>query len=402
MSRRALRPLFAGTPPIRVEKAAAMVAPEGWATDVLLVPPARRSESWDWGEAIDGREPTTREWRLSRLRWELSRVRRAPDFDALHPQYGELERVLAGGDHAIVHWKNLDGALTAADITHRHGAAFVLDLHENHPYNIWSTARDAHLSGRLYDIGAWFDYERRACDAADAVLVTIDEMGQRLIGMHDTDPAKITVVHNTEPPGRWQDVQVPAELRERFAERVVMLYGGGVARHRGLDTVIKAMRAVSGDLPTLDLVIVGDGGALPELKALAARLEVGDRIHFEGWRTFAELQAYHRVAAFGVVPHHKYGQTDNTVPHKLYQNMISGLPTLVSSCHCLQRIVGESGAGLVFEAGHPDSAADAIRRLADPDLRAQLSRHAQEAIARPPLSWQTSEDRLRGVYRRLG
>jgi glycosyltransferase involved in cell wall biosynthesis len=401
MSRRVLRPLFDGTPQIRVQKAAMMAVGDGWSVDVLLVPPARRDGDWEWGEVIEGVAPTRREWRLSRLRWELSRARPTPDFDALHPQYGELDRVLSEGAHRIVHWKNLDGALRASEVAHRHGCAFVLDLHENHPYNMWSTARDSGASGRLYDMGAWFDYERRACEAADAVLVTIDEMGQRLIGMHDTDPAKVVVIHNTEPLGRWQDVQAPDALRERFEGRTVMLYGGGLARHRGLDTLIKAMAVLRDDSSEIDLVIVGDGGALPDLKALAARSGVDDRVQFEGWRSFAELQGYHRIAAFGVVPHHKYGQTDNTAPHKLYQNMASGLPTLVSSCHCLQRLIAESGAGLVFEAGHPESAADAIRRLADPGLRAQLSARALEAVARPPLSWQASEDELRAVYRRL-
>jgi glycosyltransferase involved in cell wall biosynthesis len=400
MSRKALHALLDGAPTMRVENAAAMAASDGWTADVLLFPPARRADPWPWGQVIAGAEPTKRDWRLARLRWELGRASPGPpDFDALHPHYGELERVLSGGGYSVLHWKNLDGALSAIEIAGRHGCAFVLDLHENHPYNMWSTARDSGASGALYDIGAWFDYERRAVERADAVLVTIDEMGQRLVGMHDSDPDKISVVHNTEPPDRWDDVPLPEGLAERFDGRLVMLYGGGLARHRGLDTIIKALPLVRDDVPDLDLVVVGDGGALDDWRALATRLGVGDRVHFEGRRDFRDLQGYHRVAAFGVVPHHKYGQTDNTVPHKLYQNMISGLPTLVSSCHCLQRIADQTGAAVVFEAGHPASAADAIRRLADAELRADLGRKALAAIAEPPFSWQSSTDTLTAAYR---
>lgn len=400
MSRKVLHALFDGAPTMRVENAAAMAAADGWIGDVLMFPPARRVDPWTWGDVLLGAEPSKRDWRFSRLRWELSRGRRgAPDFDALHPQYGELDRVLAGGGYSILHWKNLGGALTAIEIAARHGCAFVLDLHENHPYNMWSTSRDAGASGRLYDIGAWFDYERRAVERADAVLVTIDEMRQRLVGMHGSDPDEIRIVHNTEPPARWHDVPVPEGLAERFESRLVMLYGGGLARHRGLDTVIKALPLVRDDVPQLDLVVVGDGGALADWRDLAAQLGVGDRVHFEGRRDFRELQGYHRVAAIGVVPHHKYGQTDNTVPHKLYQNMISGLPTLVSSCHCLQRIATQTGAAVVFEAGDPASAAAAIRRLADADLRSELGQRALTAIAEPPFSWQSSTDTLTAAYR---
>lgn len=385
---------------MRVDNVAAMAAGGGWASDVLVFPPAEPNGSWPWGSVLTGEARTRRDLRLARLRWEFDR--RRWNYDALlQPLHLQLDRVLSGGGYSLVHWRNLDGALAASGIARRHGCAFVLDLHENHPYNMWSTGRDSASSGRLYDLSQWFEYERRAVDAADAVLVTIDEMGQRLIGMHDTDPAKICVVHNAEPPDRWRDVPMDNALAARFNGRLVMLYGGTCSRHRGLDTIIKALPSLAGDLPALDFVIVGYGGPIDDWRRLAAKLEVGDRVHFEGRKTFPELQRYHRIAAFGVVPHHKYGQTDNTVPHKLYQNMISGLPTLVSSCHCLERIIRSSEAGLVFEAGHPASAANAIRRMADAGLRDRLAANARLAIDAPPLSWASSAERLLHVYETL-
>src|SRR3954469_13892292 len=167
MSRRALHPLFSGGPTMRVENAAEMSAADGWSADVLTFPPAKDPPAWEWGEVIVGAPPSKRDWRLSRARWEASRFRAAPDFDALHPHYATLDGIVRDGAYGIVHWKNLDGALKAAELAHRHGCAFVLDLHKNHPYNMWSTARDSGLRGRLYDVGAWFDYERRATERAD-------------------------------------------------------------------------------------------------------------------------------------------------------------------------------------------------------------------------------------------
>jgi glycosyltransferase involved in cell wall biosynthesis len=300
-----------------------------------------------------------------------------------------------------VHWHNLYAAETAIAAAHDHGAKFVLDLHENYPYNMWSAERDLGLVDDNHNLNHWFRYESRAIHAADHVVVTIDEMKQRLVGMHHVDPDKVSVVHNTEPEGELADVEPSADLERRFGDRLVIFYAGSCSTHRGLDTIIRALASVREQLPPVALVVVGGGPALAEWQQLAADLGVSDLIAWEGAKSFADTQRYYHVADVGVVPHHKYGQTDNTVPHKLYQNMMMRIPTLVSSCHSLQRIVHDSGAGLVFDAGDPAAAGAALARLADPELRRELGDRGRAAVLDPPFSWAHSEATLAAVYERL-
>src|SRR5690606_23611638 len=126
---------------------------------------------------------------------------------------------------------------------------------------------------------------------------------------------------------------------------------------------------------------------------------VDDIVVFEGEKPFEQAQQYYRIAKVGVIPHYKYGQTDNTVPHKLAQNMIMGVPTLTSSCHALQRLVGELGIGLSFESGNPDAAAKAILAADDAEKRLGWIDAGLKATADGgSYSWSAMMKTLRGVY----
>jgi hypothetical protein len=112
------------------------------------------------------------------------------------------------------------------------------------------------------------------------------------------------------------------------------------------------------------------------------------------------MQAYYPLTHVGVTPHHKYGQTDNTAPHKLYHNMLAGVPNLVSSCHTLQRIITDTRSGLVFDAGFPKAAAARLEQLTDPKLRDDLAANGRRAVTKAPYSWAHAVSSLEGAYRR--
>lgn len=395
MAQRILHCVSAGAPTMRVRNAAEMAAGAGLTADVLTFAPAEPPE-WEWGDAVHvGPSSHGERWR------RRIRRRRSWPFPALDREFPHLEafaEIVRRRQPDVVHWKDLAGAVAAGRVAKRQGARFVLDMHENYPYNMWSTERDTGDLDEIYNLNEWFRYEALAAHEADVLVVTIDEMGQRLVGMHGIAPEKVRIVHNTEPAWRWRGPRETRQLQERYRDRMVILYGGSCSPHRGLDTIIQAL-ALLGDRPSRPkLVVVGDGPAVPGWRRLAADLGVGHEVEFAGWRSFEELQRYQAVAALGVVPHHKYGQTDNTVPHKLYQNMIGGIPTLVSSCHSLQRIIEQTGAGVVFAAGDPRSAADGLIRLEDPDLRQRTGALGRAAIDRAPFSWSASAEALLDAY----
>jgi glycosyltransferase involved in cell wall biosynthesis len=109
-----------------------------------------------------------------------------------------------------------------------------------------------------------------------------------------------------------------------------------------------------------------------------------------------------RASCVGLVPHRSNEHTENTVPHKLFQYMMVGLPVLVSSCRPLARYVDLAGGGLVFKADDPqDFARQALALAADPALREKLGTQGRKATLEGVLNWSETGRHLAEGYRRF-
>ncbi|HEV3322972.1 MAG TPA: glycosyltransferase [Solirubrobacteraceae bacterium] len=80
--------------------------------------------------------------------------------------------------------------------------------------------------------------------------------------------------HEPHPPYELHDPQNRAN--DRTARRVV--FAGRVVKPKGLDVLIRAMRAVDAEL-----AVCGDGIQLAAMRRLAQRVGMEQRVHFRGW-----------------------------------------------------------------------------------------------------------------------
>src|SRR5690606_10738885 len=110
------------------------------------------------------------------------------------------------------------------------GVPCVLDLHENYPAAIalWGRRR---LSRMWFSPARAASLERRMVREVDRVVVVVDEARDRIIEL-GADPERVVVFGNTEPRS-----MVPSEpLALDFSKGLRVVYVGGIAPHRGLDT----------------------------------------------------------------------------------------------------------------------------------------------------------------------
>lgn len=390
---RVLNVVWGPFPDIRLLKTGRLLGEAGHTVDVLCL--SRKTAAWQWGEVIEAPLPTSipkRAWH--RLSYQL---RRDPTVFAWR-HHQALLAVLSRKSYDVIQWNDLPGLREAVTAAHAHGARLVFDMHENYADNMWSTERDLGVRSWAYSMNDWLAYEAVAVAAADHVLVNIEEMGQRLTGMHGIDPARMTAVRNSEPPDQWAELPRDPELTERFKGKLVLSFISSCSKHRGMDVVIRALPAVLAQAPHVETIIVGDGNGLPGWKALAAQIGVAERVHFEGRVPFAKALAYYAVSDIGLIPHHKYAQTDNGIPHKYAQILMAGMPVLVSSCHALERLTRQLDCGEVFAAGNPGSAADAILRLTDEATRRRLGANGRKAATDGLLSWLQMGEDIRSAY----
>ncbi len=307
------------------------------------------------------------------LGWLIPRVHRRYGFDVVHLHDLYL----------------LGGGLAAA---RRLKVPVVADLHENWVQVLSQYAWSTRFPGRLFvNIPRWRKLEKRWLDAADQVIVVIKEAEERLAKL-GIELSKLTVVPNTIKIGEFARCEIEKNIVEAIRSDFTITYTGGIDLHRGLDTLIRAMPAVLAE-GAAQLVIVGDGRIRPELEDLARELGVAEYVLFAGWQPQPRIKSYIAGSHVCMVPHLKSGQTDATIPHKLFHYMYMERPVVVTSCKPLERIVRETSCGLVCESGNPDSMgqslkclredAEARRRMGENGHRAVVDRYNWDATVRP-------------------
>jgi glycosyltransferase involved in cell wall biosynthesis len=271
----------------------------------------------------------------------------------------------------------------------------VLDLHENMP-----AAVVEYLKG-YRGLIKWFNavfksrgrvarYERSLLRKADMALVVVEDALRRVTSEYPGLAAGKTVnVENLESKDFLNEKATAREVigQDHFS----VLYIGGFGPHRGIDTLIAAMKHVKAWGLNVRLHLVGaqECAYLQMLADLIKRLDVGSHVSITGWVPFESVLAYIRQASVGAVPHHSNSHTNNTIPHKLFQYMIAATPVLVSTSPPLARTVEAAGAGMVFLAGDDLDCAGKIRDMYNaPDLLKKLASNGFKYVMEDGHNWE--------------
>lgn len=269
-----------------------------------------------------------------------------------------LRSVMRKHPFDALHVHDLPLASVGYALSREGGIRFTLDLHENWPALLDIATHTQTFLGKLLSSGQqWRRYEKRFVALADQVIVVVDEARERLIAL-GADPARVHVVSNTVDPGHFN-----FSPGEKDPGTVTMIYGGGINRHRGLQTVLKALPAIRDRIPDIRLKIIGPGSYTETLKKLSSELKVNDCVTFRDRVPLETLLREVSRADIALIPHLKTAHTDSTIPHKLFQYMYAGIPILASDCAPLKRIVEETGTGMIFRSQDSASFAESLSRL---------------------------------------
>ncbi|WIE55733.1 glycosyltransferase [Curtobacterium sp. MCBD17_003] len=202
------------------------------------------------------------------------------------------------------------------------------------------------------------------------------------------------------PPGVDGSVFRPASAATRAAAHDRPRYVVAAARVqplKGLDLAIAAVAAVP-EAVRPDLVIAGDAsseatGYVEELRGLADRLGIGDRVRFVGPQSRPDLAMLFRNAGLVLVPSHS-----ETYGLVALEGSASGVPVVAAAAGGLREAVVDGETGVVVESRDPDVWAGVIATvLTDPALADQLAAAGRERAER--LSWERSAEGLVETYR---
>lgn len=237
--------------------------------------------------------------------------------------------------------------------------------------------------------------------AADHVVTTNESMRRVALGRGGKAPEAVTVVRNG-PELKEVQVCVPCpELKKGDAMFLCCWVGVMGALDDGVDLALEAIAYLVHVLgrSNCHFAFLGDGEALSDLRALAARLEIEPFVTFTGWVPRQRVFDYLATADLGLQPDPKTDRTDQATAIKTMEYMAFGLPVVAFDVHETRESAG--GAAAYASGNEPASFASLIDELlADPERRAAMGLLGRERVENE-LAWDHQKVAYVGVFDHL-
>jgi glycosyltransferase involved in cell wall biosynthesis len=217
---------------------------------------------------------------------------------------------------------------------------------------------------------------RRARDLAVGrtahLVVPSDALRQLALGWGIPED-RITLLPN--PVSAPLELAPREELRRKHDLRgPTLVFAGRLAPQKALDVALDALVRV----PSVTLVIAGDGPEESQLREHAAGLELDGRVRFLGPQPRGVVFELLRAADGALL-------TSNweNFPHMVVEALAVGTPVLATAVGGVSEIVRDGENGLLVSAGDVDAVADAIERyFGDSGLRERLRATAGSSVDR--------------------
>jgi glycosyltransferase involved in cell wall biosynthesis len=152
-----------------------------------------------------------------------------------------------------------------------------------------------------------------------------------------------------------------------------IIYVGRVSREKGLDLLTAAFERVAAQRKNVELVVVGDGPYLEELRARRGR---PDGVVFTGFVEGEELARMYASADIFAFP-----STTDTYGSVVLEAQASGLAAVVTDVGGPKNVIVDGETGLVARGDSIDSFADTLLRLVDDDqTRRRMGREGRRHV----------------------
>lgn len=343
-----------------------------------------------------------------------ARVERQGAIQIFRPRHLHLPGLWRLVDPLAVAVALLGGALRS-----RSGPLAVVHAHWLHPHGFAAALvgrllrrpviLTAHGSdvGRLIGNDAHAGYYRRAMLAAvrraEAVVCVSRAIAERLAAL-GAPRERLIVIPNGIDLERFQPRDrntCRAEIARTYGTSLVstssdsrlLLFAGDLVPVKQVDRLLRAVATLgkAQGASAFRLVIAGEGSERDRLRALAAELDLGDRVTFAGRRPHAEMPTWLAAADVAVLPSASEG-----LPLFILEALASGTPVVASRVGGVPECVEDGVTGILVDPVTVEGLAAGLARA----LARSWDRAALAAAARP-FSWDVITGRLETLYNSL-
>ncbi|MFN8468694.1 MAG: glycosyltransferase family 4 protein [Caldilineaceae bacterium] len=174
---------------------------------------------------------------------------------------------------------------------------------------------------------------------------------------------KIHVISN------WVDTTacLPADKDDGLVKSLMLdgkftvMFAGNIGKAQGLDTILSAAELVRTE-EDIEFVMVGDGVALPQLKAEALQRNIRN-VHFVGRFPPGQMPQFYALADALLVHLKDEPLFQITIPHKTFSYMAAAKPILMAAVGDAADVIKQANAGITCKPNDPVALADAVCTL---------------------------------------
>jgi glycosyltransferase involved in cell wall biosynthesis len=305
----------------------------------------------------------------------------------------------------VYHAHDLDTLPGAAALAKRQGSRYIFDTHELFIDHLdlgpdaahvgWAKRGKQKIAQRNYA-----RLERSLIHDASAVITVSDAVADELVTRYGI--TRPTPILNTP---HYRDLSGGSTyLRQRLGlseDRRLILYQGGVQPERGLTELVQALALLPEDHV---LIFLGFnlGNYQETIHREIDRLKLQPRVHLLDALPREELLDATASADVGVQLlaglnlNHRL-----TLPNKLFEYMMAGLPFISTDWPEVGRVVRQTGAGVAITAITPEAIAAGIRQVLTDPAQYMNMREAGLAAARTEFNWERQASKLLQLYTNL-
>ena len=234
-----------------------------------------------------------------------------------------------------------------------------------------------------------------ALSRCDRVVVLTDGLRDLVVRRYRVAAERVAVLSSGTDTGLFAPQDV-ATCRRRIGVALGQDYIGFVGsfyRYQGLQCLLEAMAIIRRTMPSVHLLLVGDGEAAPELKQQAARLALSPYITWAGRIPYQEVPAWIGAMTLCVAPFR--GDRGETSPVKIFDYLACGKPVIASAIPSISAtFTQETGVTLVPPDDPVSLAQVMLALLKDPDRQARMAVDGRSFVQQG-FNWTDLINRLR-------
>jgi len=197
-----------------------------------------------------------------------------------------------------------------------------------------------------------------------------------LSGFVGGDASKIYLTYNGVP------LKAESEAAVAMKPPYRLLALGRFVGKKGYDYLLRACKLLADSGLDFHLTLAGDGPRGGQLKRLASKLDLSDRVSFPGFVPYDKVSDLFTGADIFLMPSivHSSGDRDG-IPTVIMEALMHRVPVIATDVSGIAEVIEDSNTGLLIPEKDASAIAAAVRRMTDDrDAALEMARRGRERV----------------------